>query len=143
MPTRTDTTPILRKAIDAYAEYTGWKVVVADGFDEAIVGLAESEPFKHPRVAYCKAKMVKVLVKEGMTQDEAIEYLEFNTWGAYVGTSTPIWLETLPLLQPYIDEVEPLPRRRPLSKKAKGKSGVGKVQPLPTKAAPKRTSKDF
>jgi len=29
-----------------------------------------------------------------MDDEEAIEYLEFNTFGAYVGEKTPIWAET-------------------------------------------------
>jgi hypothetical protein len=30
-----------------------------------------------------------------MTPIEAIEYLEFNTWNAYVGPNTPIYSETM------------------------------------------------
>jgi hypothetical protein len=28
-----------------------------------------------------------------MDEEEAVEYLEFNTFGAYMGEKTPIWVE--------------------------------------------------
>jgi hypothetical protein len=37
--------------------------------------------------------MVAILVaRDGMTEDEAEEYLAFNTWGAYVGPATPLYV---------------------------------------------------
>jgi len=60
----------------------------ADGFDEAIIGvdtLAE-------RIIYDKRKMVKILLEE-MSEDDAIEFLEYNTWNAYVGEHTPIYMD--------------------------------------------------
>ena len=64
----------------------------ADGFDDAIVGVAAGLDF--PRLVYNTEKMEKSLVEQGMTLDEAVEYLEFNTYGAYVGQDTPIYVET-------------------------------------------------
>ena len=31
---------------------------------------------------------------EGLSWDEAVEHLEFNTIGAWVGKETPIWVDT-------------------------------------------------
>ncbi len=40
--------------------------------------------------------MAEVLVQdEGMSHEEAWEYLEFNTFNAYVGENTPIYIEEL------------------------------------------------
>lgn len=66
----------------------------ADGFDKAIIGFAE-EWIEVPRVIYSKAKMQDILIEEGMSVEEALEYLEFNVWGAYVGEGTPIYANDL------------------------------------------------
>lgn len=125
----------VRKAIDLYAEYTGHKILVADGFDDAIVGLSEARFEQPPRVCYCKTKMVQVLMKrDKMDYGEALEYLEFNTWGAYVGPETPMWLETLPALNMYLDDLVPS-RPAPVraSQKPRSKPGQGKTHPHQSK----------
>jgi hypothetical protein len=35
------------------------------------------------------------LIKEGMSEEEAEEYFQFNVEGAWVGENTPIFLEKL------------------------------------------------
>ena len=63
-----------------------------DGFDKAVIGVElETE-----RVVYDKQIMIEVLVEDGMDPTDAIEYLEYNVWGAYVGVHTPIYVETVP-----------------------------------------------
>ena len=66
------------------------KYLKADGFDEAIVGIDTIGE----RIIYCKQKMVEILTQE-MDEDEAIEFLEFNTWTAYVGEHTPIYVDQM------------------------------------------------
>ena len=62
----------------------------ADGFDSAIVGV---EP-NSMRLVYNRDKMIGILIEdEEMEEIDAIEYLEFNTWNAYVGEKTPIFIE--------------------------------------------------
>lgn len=63
----------------------------AEGFDAAIIGV----DIDAERVVYDKDKMVDILVEEGMDPTDAIEHLEFNVWGAYVGVHTPIYVDTL------------------------------------------------
>lgn len=44
--------------------------------------------------------MVRVLeTRDGMDYDEAVEFLEFNTLGAYVGPTTPVVLRRMTLAQ--------------------------------------------
>jgi len=68
-------------------------VLLADGFDAAFVGIGRRS--SRPDVAvYDVAKMVEVLtVRDGMTFEDAVEHLEFNVFGAWVGERTPIYLE--------------------------------------------------
>lgn len=57
-----------------------------DGFDDAIVGTDT-----HGKLVYDVNKMIEVLVsRDGMSEDEAMEYLDFNVLCAYVGELTPV-----------------------------------------------------
>ncbi len=67
------------------------ETLFCDGFDEAIVGVTHTG-----RIVYDIDKMIDILLSDGsmMTNayEEAIEYLEFNTFGAYVGEYTPVYI---------------------------------------------------
>ena len=78
---------VRKKLCDRY----DYDFLFADGFDDAIVGVAAG--FDFPRLVYNTEKMEKSLVEQGMTLEEAMEYLEFNTYGAYVGQDTPIYVD--------------------------------------------------
>lgn len=62
----------------------------ADGFNDAIIGICMASQ----RVIYDKFKMIEIL-KEDMDEEEAIEYLAYNVWGAYVGEYTPIYMDDM------------------------------------------------
>lgn len=65
-------------------------ILFADGFDDAIIGF-EPNLWK---VVYSRQKCIEVLSKEDdMSEEEAIDYLEYNTFNAYVGDKTPVWVE--------------------------------------------------
>ena len=66
------------------------KYLKADGFDEAIIGIDTMGE----RIIYCKQKMIAILAQE-MDEDEAIEFLEFNTRTAYVAQHTPIYIDQM------------------------------------------------
>jgi hypothetical protein len=72
--------------------------LLADGLDEALVGWTVNSVA--PTVAvYDACGCVQTLVRrDGMTADEAEEFLEFNTFGAYVGPNGPIFVRFLPTL---------------------------------------------
>jgi hypothetical protein len=66
--------------------------ILADGLEAALVGYTVNH--HHPAVAvYDIDKCVDVLVeRDGMTADEADEFLSFNTLGAYVGENGPLFV---------------------------------------------------
>jgi hypothetical protein len=66
-------------------------MILAFGYDEAILGVDT----EYQRVVYSKQKMVDILTNDGMSEEEAVEFLEFNTWSAYVGESTPIFVQDM------------------------------------------------
>ena len=78
-----------------YLEGTEQSVLSADGFDQAFLGVVfEWGP---PRAVYSYEKCVNVLIeRDKMTQEEALEYMEYNVVGAYVGEQTPIFVRGTP-----------------------------------------------
>ena len=60
-------------------------ILTIDGFDDAIMGIEESSL----RLIYSKTKCIDIL-KEDMTEEDALEYFDFNIASAYVGEKTPI-----------------------------------------------------
>ena len=67
----------------------GGDLLFADGFDSDIIGVAVG--FDSSRVVYDAEKMASTLVAQDMSYEEAWEYLEFNTFGSWVGEQTPIY----------------------------------------------------
>ena len=64
--------------------------LTADGFDGAIVGVDPNTM----RLVYNRDYMVRTLImKDKMTRDESIEFLEFNVFSAHMGEKTPIYIE--------------------------------------------------
>ena len=60
-------------------------------FDSAIVGL--SIKFNEYSVVYDTRKCIECLIEnDGMTEESANEYFEFNIVGSYLGPNTPIFL---------------------------------------------------
>ena len=73
-----------------YAGHVEDGPLFADGFDEAIIGICPNSL----RVIYSRTKCVQILAKEdGMTEEDAMDYLEYNTFNTYVGDYTPIFME--------------------------------------------------
>lgn len=64
------------------------KALLANGFEDALIGYVEI--FHRAIALYDKEKCLKILQeRDGMTEDEASEFFEFNIQGAYVGEETP------------------------------------------------------
>ena len=64
------------------------EAMLADGFDDCILGYD-----KDGRVIYSIEEIVATLMeRDGMSEEEAIEFFDFNIEGAYVGEYTPIYM---------------------------------------------------
>ena len=70
------------------------KPLFADGFDYAIIGVGDSMyPQYNSRIVYDYNMCEEVLqIRDGMTREEANEYMEYNVTGAYVGPLGPMFL---------------------------------------------------
>jgi len=78
---------MINEIIDKYPED---EFLVADGLDEAIIGVDE----RGMVLIYSVSKCIDVLMgSDGMTEDDAIEFFEYNVRGAYVGEKTPTWCD--------------------------------------------------
>lgn len=79
--------------MDILDYYSDCDLLIMDGYDDCIVGVVEGIDIA-PRVVYNVTQVLRKLEKDGMTEDEAIEWFEFNQKGAYVGEHTPLFLYT-------------------------------------------------
>ena len=79
-----------------------YAMLKADGFDDAVLGVA-TRCAHGDVVVYDYEKCAEVLVeRDGMSYEEAIEFLDFNVVGAYVGEGTPFFLHRMTMEE--IDE---------------------------------------
>lgn len=70
-------------------------IMLADGFERAFIGIAEDWA-GHPRAVYDYGKCIRVLmVEQHMSEDEAVEWMDFNVVGAYIGAATPIFVQRM------------------------------------------------
>jgi hypothetical protein len=68
------------------------EAMLADGFDGAILGMCVQFG-SEPVVAYDFNKCVEIIMeRDGMEREEAIDFINFNVVGAYVGLSTPVFI---------------------------------------------------
>ena len=70
-------------------------VLIADGFDKAIMGIVERSGM-NPVVLYNKNKCIDIMIKrDKMTEEEAIEFYYYNIVGSHMGDYTPCFAEIL------------------------------------------------
>ena len=79
---------MLEKILEQYEDE---QILIADGFDGAVIGIEENSM----RLIYSVEKCINILMKQGMEMTEAVEYFDFNVSGSYVGEKTPIWCDDL------------------------------------------------
>ena len=73
------------------------EILLADGFEDAYMGLARQFT-KTPLAIYDRNKCIDILVnRDGMSEEEAEEYFQYNVEGAWVGENTPMFLQPLKL----------------------------------------------
>jgi hypothetical protein len=74
---------MLEEILEIYSEE---ELLIADGFNEAIIGIDENSL----RIIYSIKKCIQILTRD-MCEEDALEYFSYNVSGAYVGEKTPIW----------------------------------------------------
>lgn len=65
--------------------------LLADGLEEAFIGIGYQ--FNTPIAIYSKKKAIQCFMDQGMDEEGAYEYFDYNVIGSYVGEQTPIFLE--------------------------------------------------
>lgn len=82
----TDSVGVLTKILDQYPES---EFVMVTGYNDCVVGVCDragNEPF----LLYDREKLLEqTCEQEGWTMEEAVEWHEFNTFGAWYGDATP------------------------------------------------------
>jgi hypothetical protein len=72
-------------------DYPDLLVMDPEYLDEAIIGVATRIGLE--AVCYDTEKVIELLMKhDGMDYEEAVEYMDFNMKGAWVGETTPVFL---------------------------------------------------
>jgi len=72
--------------------YEEEEILMANGFDEAVIGIDD----KTMRLIYSVTKCIEILMVEmEMDIEEAVEFFEFNVKGSELGDKTPIWCEDM------------------------------------------------
>lgn len=71
--------------------YPDEKFLVLDGLNAAIIGVEASTM----RLIYSVSTIIECLMEQCMTDEEAIEYYDFNIGCLYAGEKTPILCEDM------------------------------------------------
>mgnify|MGYP003629527314 FL=1 len=70
--------------------FTEEEITLADGFDEAVIGIEISSM----RLVYSVRMVIDIMMdRDGMDEQEAIDWYEYNMQSTWVGDTTPIWSE--------------------------------------------------
>jgi hypothetical protein len=83
-----------RASLTTYAEDHDIELAFLDPaevFDPAIIGVIVGFG-QEPAVLYDEEKVIVAMMKGGMSREDAEEFYEFNTIGAYIGPATPRFL---------------------------------------------------
>lgn len=60
-----------------------------DGLDEAVIGFA-TQALGEPLLVYDYDKIVGIFMEDGMDEEEAIEYVDYNVLNINLGERTPL-----------------------------------------------------
>lgn len=81
-----------RKAVEDRLLEIEEEAYVADGFDDAIIGLIEKSDAC--QVVYSTHAIIDILC-EDMDYESAWEYFEFNVRGSYIGSKEPLYMDLI------------------------------------------------
>ena len=77
------------------AERYGEELLFVDGYDDSISGVIFRCGQALPLVCYDFDKVIQANIDMGMTEQEALEWYEYNQVGAWVGENTPCFLKRI------------------------------------------------
>ena len=77
---------MVNKILEYFSDETTF--VVADGFDEAIIGLEQQQM----KLVYSVPKCIQILARD-MCEDDAIDYFEYNVRGS-LGVDSALFVDT-------------------------------------------------
>ena len=84
------------------------RLVKANGLEDAIIGVGSRMNMPDVLI-YSYNKCVKIFMeKEGWTHEEAVEWMDYNVVGAWVGETTPIFVHEIPSdqkIQEFLEEL--------------------------------------
>ena len=66
-------------------------VMTMNGYDDAIIGVVERIGLEV--VCYDLDKVIEILMKQGMDEQDAWDWYQFNMVGSWVGEKTPVFLQ--------------------------------------------------
>ena len=88
---------LVRRVLDNYVDVIGdEEMLVADGFDEAIIVITFG--YGDQVVVYDWDKCIEILRKD-MSHEDALEHMGYNVTGAYVGERTPQFVRFIDSIQ--------------------------------------------
>jgi len=81
--------PVIDKIVELNPE-----AIVLDGLDEAVIGIGYSKDLE-PRLIYSINNIILTLIgRDGMSENEAREFYDYNIADGYFGNHGPIFLES-------------------------------------------------
>jgi hypothetical protein len=78
----------MQRIIEEYPD-----LIKMDGFDEAIIGVIERIGLE--AICYDLDKVIEILMEQGMDEQDAWDWYQFNMVGAWVGENTPVFLHRI------------------------------------------------
>jgi hypothetical protein len=74
-------------------------MLLADGLEHAFIGLVMRFNVLAPIACYDYDEVIQGYIEDGMTEEEAVEFFEFNVIGAWAGERTPCFIRRMPIAQ--------------------------------------------
>lgn len=81
-----------RQAVDDWLRGADVGALLADGLDDAILGIVEIKGFAQPVICYDLATVIRLHEAMGMDPEEAEEFVAYNVTDSYQGPGTPAFL---------------------------------------------------
>jgi len=78
--------------ISEFASAFGEDVILYEGLEKAFIGMSFRFG-QEPIACYDFDKIIEILIEDGMSEEGAVEYFDYNIIGGWVGDYTPCFLK--------------------------------------------------